>query len=241
MSIEKRITVFIEHKGLSVRSFCSRCGLSSTSTTSLKSPRYETLKAILQAFPELSPDWLLLGQGEMLRSNESTEKTPDVEVEETVCEVPQKRYTDNMSVQERLEIYIRSKGLGNYQFEMKVGLSQGYIKRVRNCLHPEKIKRIANVFPDLNIEWMIIGRGEMIVNTPNKLYENEIQKLLREQNNLQQDMINRLKMELSEAKAERIALDKEVKRLTKNLQDLAAMYSQQISSTLESIREKLTA
>ncbi len=241
-TINERVLEIVSYTGLSNRAFCRTCNISSaTLTASREIPSGSTIVNILQAFPEISPDWLLLGQGEMLRSNDSTEKTPDVEVEETVCEVPQKRYTDNMSVQERLEIYIRSKGLGNYQFEMKVGLSQGYIKRVRNCLHPEKIKRIANAFPDLNIEWMIIGRGEMIVNTPNKLYKNEIQKLLREQNNLQQDMINRLKMELSEAKAERIALDKEVKRLTKNLQDLAAMYSQQISSTLESIREKLTA
>ena len=237
-----RILEFIQYSGISQGEFIRKCGLSKGSIANIQeAPNGTSLIKIARAYPELSLDWLLLGQGKMLRSNDSTEKTPDVEVEETVCEVPQKRYTDNMSVQERLEIYIRSKGLGNYQFEMKVGLSQGYIKRVRNCLHPKKIKRIANAFPDLNIEWMIIGRGEMIVNTPNKLYENEIQKLLREQNNLQQDMINRLKMELSEAKAERIALDKEVKRLTKNLQDLAAMYSQQISSTLESIREKLTA
>lgn len=240
MNFEERIIKFIEYKNLSVRSFCAQCGLTSTSTASIKAPRFETLKSILTTFPELSPDWLLLGQGKMLRSNDSTEKTPDVEVVESEQEKPQKRYTDDMSVQERLEIYIRSKGLGNYQFEMKVGLSQGYIKRVRNCLHPEKIKRIANVFPDLNIEWMIIGRGEMIKQN-NQLYENELMRLLQEKNAIQEDIISKLKMELREEKNKRIALEKDNKRLVKNLHDMSEMYAEQISSTLADIRAQLTA
>lgn len=240
MNFEERIIKFIEYKNLSVRSFCAQCGLTSTSTASIKAPRFETLKSILTTFPELSPDWLLLGQGKMLRSNDSTEKTPDVEVVESEQEKSQKRYTDDMSVQERLEIYIKSKGLGNYQFEMKVGLSQGYIKRVRNCLHPEKIKRIANVFPDLNIEWMIIGRGEMIKQN-NQLYENELMRLLQEKNAIQEDIISSLRMELREEKNKRIALEKDNKRLVKNLHDMSEMYAEQISSTLADIRAQLTA
>ena len=241
MNFEERITRFIEHKDLSVRSFCAQCGLSSTSTASIKAPRYETLKNILTTFPELSPDWLLLGKGEMLRSNDSTEKTPTIEVEETEQELPKKRYTDDMSVQKRLELYIKSKGLGNYQFEMKVGLSQGYVKGVRNCLHPDKIKRIANVFPDLNIEWMIIGRGEMIVNKPNKLYENEIYRLLKEKEQIQEGIISKLQNELRETNNKRVALEKENKRLVNNLHDMSQMYAEQISSTLADIHAQLTA
>ena len=239
MNFEERITRFIEYKDLSVRSFCAQCGLSSTSTASIKAPRYETLKNILTTFPELSPDWLLLGKGEMLRSNNSTEKTPTIEVEETEQELPKKRYTDDMSVQERLELFIKSKGLGNYQFEMKVGLSQGYVKGVRNCLHPEKIKRIASVFPDLNIEWMIIGRGEMIVNKPNKLYENEIYRLLTEKEQIQEGIISKLQNELRETNNKRVALEKENKRLVKNLHDMSQMYAEQISTTLADIQRKL--
>lgn len=236
-----RIQQIVAYSGLSGRAFCRKCNISSaTLRASKKSPNGSTLISILTTFPELSPDWLLLGQGKMLRSNDSTEKTPDVEVVESEQEKPQKRYTDDMSVQERLEIYIRSKGLGNYQFEMKVGLSQGYIKRVRNCLHPEKIKRIANVFPDLNIEWMIIGRGEMIKQN-NQLYENELMRLLQEKNAIQEDIISKLKMELREEKNKRIALEKDNKRLVKNLHDMSEMYAEQISSTLADIRAQLTA
>ncbi len=237
-----RILEFIQYSGISQGEFIRKCGLSKGSIANIQeAPNGTSLIKIARAYPKLSLDWLLLGQGEMLRSNDSTEKTPDVEVAETICELPQKRNTDNMDVVERLELYIKSKGMGNYQFEKKVGLSQGYIKRVRNCLHPEKIKRIANVFPDLNIEWMIIGRGEMIVNTANRLYDNEIYRLLKEQNNLQKEMINKLRMELSEIKTKSIALDKDNKKLVKNLHDMSKMYAEQISNSLMEIKQQLTA
>lgn len=241
-TIRDRIDEFINYLGISRLRFEEQSGLTINSLANCKnSPNGNAIAKIIESNPELSPDWLLLGKGEMLRSNDSTEKTPTIEVEEAEQELPKKRYTDDMSVQERLELYIKSKGLGNYQFEMKVGLSQGYVKGVRNCLHPEKIKRIANVFPDLNIEWMIIGRGEMIVNKPNKLYENEIYRLLKEKEQIQEGIISKLQNELRETNNKRVALEKENKRLVKNLHDMSQMYAEQISSTLADIRAQLTA
>ena len=241
MTTKERLVEFIHYLEIGQNKFEKNCNLSYGSVSSFKeAPNGTSIIKIAKTYPELSLDWLLLGQGEMLRSNDSTEKTPDVEVETTTPAKPQKRYTDDMSVQERLEIYIKSKGLGNYQFEMKVGLSQGYIRRVRNCLHPEKIKRIANVFPDLNIEWMIIGRGEMIKSN-NQLYENELYKLAQEKNLIQEDIISKLKTELRVERNRRIALEKENKQLVKNLSNLSQMYAEQISSTLADIRAQLTA
>lgn len=239
-TIRDRIDEFINYLGISRLRFEEQSGLTINSLANCKnSPNGNAIAKIIESNPELSPDWLLLGKGEMLRSNDSTEKTPTVEVEETEQEMPKKRYTDDMSVQERLELYIKSKGLGNYQFEMKVGLSQGYVKGVRNCLHPEKIKRIANVFPDLNIEWMIIGRGEMIVNKPNKLYENEIYRLLKEKEQIQEGIISKLQNELRETNSKRVALEKENRRLVKSLHDMSQMYAEQISTTLADIQRKL--
>lgn len=239
-TIRDRIDEFINYLGISRLRFEEQSGLTINSLANCKnSPNGNAIAKIIESNPELSPDWLLLGKGEMLRSNDSTEKTPTVEAEKTEQELPKKRYTDDMSVQERLELYIKSKGLGNYQFEMKVGLSQGYVRGVRNCLHPEKIRRIANVFPDLNIEWMIIGRGEMIVNKPNRLYENEIYKLLKEKEQIQEGIISKLQNELRETNSKRAALEKENKRLVKSLHDMSQMYAEQISTTLADIQRKL--
>lgn len=242
MTSRDRLLLFIEWLGISRNEFAKKCNLSNSTITNLKeTPNGNTLINIAKSYPELSLDWLLLGEGEMLRSNNSTEKTPQVEVPTNELSVTEKRYTDDMNVQDRLELFIKAKGLGNYQFEKKVGLSQGYVKRVKNCLHPEKIKRIANVFPELSIDWMIIGRGEMMVNQPNKLYEKEIYKLLKERISLQEEMIQKLKTDLKTETTKRIALDKENKQLLKNLQDISQMYAEQISTTLANIQEKLTA
>ena len=91
----------------------------------------------------------------------------------------------------------------------------------------------------LNIEWMIIGRGEMIVNKPNKLYENEIYRLLKEKEQMQEGIISRLQNELRETNNKRVALEKENKRLVKNLHDMSQMYAEQISTTLADIQRKL--
>ena len=242
MTTKERLIIFIHYLNIGQNKFEKNCGLSYGSVSSFKeAPNGTSIIKIATTYPELSLDWLLLGEGEMLRSNNSTEKTPDVEVSAEEHPVTEKRYTDDMNVQDRLELFIRAKGLGNYQFEKKVGLSQGYVKRVKNCLHPEKIKRIANVFPELSIDWMIIGRGEMMVNQPNKLYEKEIYKLLKERISLQEEMIQKLKTDLKTETTKRIALDKENKQLLKNLQDISQMYAEQISTTLANIQEKLTA
>ena len=242
MNTKERLLIYLQHLGIGQNKFEKSCGLSVGAISSIKeAPNGTSLIKIAKAYPELSLDWLLLGEGEMLRSNNSTEKTPQVEVPTDELSVTEKRYTDDMNVQDRLELFIRAKGLGNYQFEKKVGLSQGYVKRVKNCLHPEKIKRIANVFPELSIDWMIIGRGEMMVNQPNKLYEKEIYKLLKERISLQEEMIQKLKTDLKTETTKRIALDKENKQLLKNLQDISQMYAEQISTTLANIQEKLTA
>ena len=70
--------------------------------------------------------------------------------------------TEDLSVQERLDIFIKSKGLGRYQFERRVGLPQSYVANVRQAPHPQKVKMISDAFPELNIEWLITGKGEMI-------------------------------------------------------------------------------
>lgn len=71
-----RINSIISHSGLSVRAFAIKCGLKQNTLSNQLNGNRElslsTLMAIAKAFPEVSPDWLLYGDGEMLR-NESKE------------------------------------------------------------------------------------------------------------------------------------------------------------------------
>lgn len=59
---------FIKEKDISNRKFLLKCGLSETYISTLTgNPSGDTLKKIESAYPELNTDWLLTGEGEMLK------------------------------------------------------------------------------------------------------------------------------------------------------------------------------
>ncbi|MGN1245579.1 MAG: helix-turn-helix domain-containing protein [Muribaculaceae bacterium] len=68
-----RINTIISQSGLSVRAFAIKCGLKQNTLSNQLNGNRElslgTLMAIVKAFPEISADWLLCGEGEMLRSS----------------------------------------------------------------------------------------------------------------------------------------------------------------------------
>lgn len=166
-TVKERIEEFIKHLGVARYKFEDRCGISvGVLSNTGDTPSGVTLLKILQTFPELSADWLMKGEGEMLKSikdeNDKIIKEIDLGSACMDLSVTGESEEDNRTVGERLDEFIKSKGLGRYQFEMKCGLSQGYVANIRNSPHPDKLKKIANVFPELNIEWLMIGRGEML-------------------------------------------------------------------------------
>lgn len=67
-----------------------------------------------------------------------------------------------MTVKERLILFLKHKNLKPAQFEQAIGASNGYINSMRKGLGVDKIEHVRSVFPDLNIEWLITGEGEML-------------------------------------------------------------------------------
>ena len=71
-TIKERIIEFIRHKGIKMKVFEEKCGLSSGYVTSMrKGFGSEKLSNVLSAFPELNREWLLYGEGEMLKDSQS--------------------------------------------------------------------------------------------------------------------------------------------------------------------------
>ncbi|MEA5128065.1 MAG: hypothetical protein VB074_07775 [Proteiniphilum sp.] len=63
---------------------------------------------------------------------------------------------------DRLKLFIKFQGLGQTKFEELVGFSRGYISKVKTSIGADKLSNIVEVFPDLNLDWLITGKGEMI-------------------------------------------------------------------------------
>lgn len=77
----KRLQEFLEYEGINIFAFEKRIGLANNTirkkfASGRNNMGTETLTAILEAYPELSADWLLLGEGRMLRKdNEPVKQT----------------------------------------------------------------------------------------------------------------------------------------------------------------------
>lgn len=64
---------------------------------------------------------------------------------------------------DRLKLFIKSRGLGQTKFEELVGFSRGYISKVKTSIGADKLSNIVEVFPELNLDWLITGKGKMII------------------------------------------------------------------------------
>jgi hypothetical protein len=79
-----------------------------------------------------------------------------------------------MSVKERLINYLKVKKIGQKRFALSIGRSSGYVNAISKSIQPATIHSISMHYPDLNIEWLMTGEGEMLKNTdPDKPTTNQ--------------------------------------------------------------------
>lgn len=69
------------------------------------------------------------------------------------------------NVKTRLEEYIKVARYTSSEFGRRIGVSSSYIASIRRSISPSKIVAIRREFPDLNINWLLTGEGDML-NTP---------------------------------------------------------------------------
>lgn len=68
-------------------------------------------------------------------------------------------------LKDRLLKYIDYKNITKSFFEKSIGAGNGYLKNVNN-LGSDKLEDIITHYPDLNIEWLITGKGAMLKELP---------------------------------------------------------------------------
>lgn len=66
--MKDRIITFVNHLGIPVSKFEKECGFSNAYVKNIRTGiSASKLSAILKAYPQLNPEWLMTGKGEMLR------------------------------------------------------------------------------------------------------------------------------------------------------------------------------
>ena len=65
-------------------------------------------------------------------------------------------------VQERLQEFIKYLGITNMEFEQRAKLSNGFVTSTNKRMREGSKMLLRDAFPELNMEWLIKGEGEML-------------------------------------------------------------------------------
>ncbi len=73
-------------------------------------------------------------------------------------------------IKDRLYKFLEFKKLRASAFERKCGLSNGFCSKISENITEGSLLLIGNSFPDLNLDWLKTGEGEML-NGPSSIFE----------------------------------------------------------------------
>lgn len=102
------------------------------------------------------------------------------------------------TIKERLIGYLELKRISKSEFGRRIGVSNAFVTSLKKSIAPDKLQRIKEEFPDLNLEWLQFGTGEMLTEAkeqPPASNDAGLIAALREaqaQNSKSQEQIDRL-------------------------------------------------
>ena len=67
------------------------------------------------------------------------------------------------TVKERLLEYLKANRITQAEFGRMMGVSTAYVSTMRESLSLDMQKKVKAAFPDLNMQWLIFGEGDMII------------------------------------------------------------------------------
>lgn len=79
-----------------------------------------------------------------------------------------------MSVKERIIEFIDFKGVSKRGFAASIGKSNSYVNNIVSSISTDVISVIKENYPELNIDWLITGEGEMLLEHPEEKIESNL-------------------------------------------------------------------
>ncbi len=171
MNTLKRIKQYIDYKGITNQNFEKQVGFSNGAFASqLKNNRtigVDKLENILIAFPELNPEWLLTGNGEMIKTK-SKENVPinlGDKIGDKLGDKPnvKKRYAIELA-EKPTNTGIEANNLGNAGIPLiPIDAMAGFGTGAVQVMHYDTSKYIVPEFSELNVDFMIRVKGSSMV------------------------------------------------------------------------------
>ncbi|WP_272151102.1 hypothetical protein [Tenacibaculum aiptasiae] len=83
-----------------------------------------------------------------------------------------------MSVKIRLKEVIKHHGLTVKSFEKSIDVSNGYVNSITKNIGFDKLILLIEKFPNLNVKWLISGKGEMFLEPKDSLDQFSIEEII---------------------------------------------------------------
>ena len=68
-----------------------------------------------------------------------------------------------MTTKERLKLFIKTQNMTVSEFEKAIKVSNGYVNSITKSIPPDKLSLIVDNFPLINIYWLLLGKGDMLL------------------------------------------------------------------------------
>ena len=75
------------------------------------------------------------------------------------------------TIKERTLEFIKHKNISVKEFEIRCGLSNGYVAAMRKGFGADKLNNVLTEFPELNRDWLLYNEGEMEMNSTKEVVE----------------------------------------------------------------------
>ena len=85
------------------------------------------------------------------------------------------------TTKDRLLDFLSFLKIGQNAFEKKCGISNAYISNCKGTIGSSTIAKISHIYPELNIDWLISGKGNMLKHAPFERSEIEAEETLEAQ------------------------------------------------------------
>lgn len=69
---------------------------------------------------------------------------------------------ENQTIKERLREFIMFKNISIREFERQIGVAYGFLSNMANSTSPKNFTKISRCYPELNLDWLLTGEGEML-------------------------------------------------------------------------------